>query len=209
MILLLLACTASKAPPVQARMLYGSMSQVRLDESGLKDLGTCARKAEKQGEAVGGEVEVELNVLEGEVLLAEVVQVPGDSERLGECIVDRASRWRFDSELDGEVHAGATIVAQEPQSAVELTDAAAVQQVMAHYPELRACYEDRLLDMPQLKGRLSLRLEVEGGVVTEVQFTGEDLDDDPLRQCIARAAEGWAFEPERTGVVATQILLMP
>lgn len=208
LLLAVLGC-APTPPPVEARMLYGSRAQVRLQDGALHDLGACAGKAEKKGEAVGGPVEVELHTLQGQVLAAEATEVPGDSERLGACIEKRAERWRFGEEIDGRVRAGATIGAEAPPPPAPAADPAAVQQVAAHFPEVRACYEDRLLDRPELKGRLVLRLEVEAGVVTSAGTRSVELVDEPLQACIEAAARTWRFEADRSGIVATEVLLVP
>jgi hypothetical protein len=126
----------------------------------------------------------------------------GDLKRLTEYF-----EWR-----DGRlVSAGATRRGGEPSEGVEWTSAERptgeicrpeefAREVRRRSPAIRDCYRSALADDAELQGQLRLRCRLgRDGGVEAVEFSGDELQQDPLRRCIAGVVEQITLAPPRGG----------
>jgi hypothetical protein len=120
--------------------------------------------------------------------------------------------------------AGATAAAIAPAEAV--APAAAVGPVRGsldkevirgvigrHLDEVRGCYEQRLLDVPTLTGRVMIQFAISGdGSVTRSVVQNTTMNDPQVEACIAATLLQWVF-PKPTGggivIVSYPFILKP
>ena len=66
--------------------------------------------------------------------------------------------------------------------------------VRRHAGDVRACYLRALSLRPELRGRLVVRITVEGsGVVSAAHIESDSIGDPSLQQCVLGAVRGWQF----------------
>lgn len=68
------------------------------------------------------------------------------------------------------------------------------QKMRAYGGQLKLCYDKRLKVKPELQGRWKASFVVqESGYPSEVRFTGADMKDAELEQCMAQVVRKWKF----------------
>jgi len=77
--------------------------------------------------------------------------------------------------------------------------------VRAHIAEVRACYEQGLQRDPNLRGRISLDIRIDGaGAVTATSVVEDTLAEKSVGTCIAAAVRRWTFPGNAGGVVSVR-----
>ena len=75
--------------------------------------------------------------------------------------------------------------------------------------QVRACYEQRLKEIPNLSGRLVLDFSVFDGRVEDVRFSENTTGDRELESCVARAVRNWTFVGVEEAEVSQPYALTP
>jgi hypothetical protein len=76
-------------------------------------------------------------------------------------------------------------------------DAERVHRVIrGYYPRIKACYERRLKEIPDLQGRVEVEWYVDGGRSSEIQVMSNSTGDGELADCISGSIGTWSFPPE-------------
>lgn len=72
--------------------------------------------------------------------------------------------------------------------------------IRAHENEVRACYNQALVDQPTLAGRVTVDFTLaSSGTVTSAVISADETRDEQLRTCITRAVKRWKFPAVRGG----------
>ena len=79
----------------------------------------------------------------------------------------------------------------------------AVRAALRKYQsQLKACYESRLKQNPNLSGRVLLEIDVLGGKVSTSSIVENSTGDGELGTCISRRARGWKLPSDTEGTFA-------
>lgn len=74
------------------------------------------------------------------------------------------------------------------------------QVIRSHIGEVRRCYESELAKLPQLAGRVVLKMTIEPqGTVSATHVESSTLGNSVVEQCIAAAVKTWVFPPIKDG----------
>jgi hypothetical protein len=65
--------------------------------------------------------------------------------------------------------------------------------IRSYYPRVKACYERRLKEIPNLQGRVEVEWYVDGGRASDVWVRSNSTGDRELADCIAVSIETWSF----------------
>lgn len=68
--------------------------------------------------------------------------------------------------------------------------------------QLKACYEARLKQNPNISGRVVLEIDVAGGRVSTADIVENSTGDSALGSCISKRARGWRLPASTTGLFA-------
>ena len=87
--------------------------------------------------------------------------------------------------------------------AYEGEGADAVKAALRKYSsQLKACYEARLKQNPNISGRVVLEIDVNGGRVSTALIAENSTGDSALGSCITKRARGWRLPADTTGTFA-------
>jgi Ca-activated chloride channel family protein len=76
--------------------------------------------------------------------------------------------------------------------------------VRAHINEVRSCYNAALANDPNLAGNVTIEMTIGAdGKLSTSLVTGNTTKDEPLAQCIAKAAQKWTFPKPAGGGTVT------
>lgn len=79
----------------------------------------------------------------------------------------------------------------------------AVKAALRKYSsQLKACYESRLKQNPNISGRVVLEIDVNGGRVATALIAENSTGDSALGSCITKRARGWRLPAATTGTFA-------
>ena len=75
-----------------------------------------------------------------------------------------------------------------------------VQNQVRHYRrDVESCYDNRLVESPELRGEVELQWGISaGGQVLSSEIAASTLDDATAEECLIESIEGWTF-PEADG----------
>jgi outer membrane biosynthesis protein TonB len=83
----------------------------------------------------------------------------------------------------------------------------AVKAALRKYSsQLKACYEGRLKENPNISGRVVLEIDVNGGRVATALIAENSTGDSALGSCITKRARGWRLPSETTGTFAFPLM---
>jgi len=79
-------------------------------------------------------------------------------------------------------------------------DAARVHRaIRGYYPRVKACYERRLKEIPNLQGRIEVEWVVDGGEAMDIWVLNNSTRDRQLAECIADSIDTWHFPADVVG----------
>ncbi|MFK8001841.1 MAG: AgmX/PglI C-terminal domain-containing protein [Polyangiales bacterium] len=141
---------------------------------------------------------------------AAVMTAPGDYEVVGFDANDRRYEAPFALLPEGGHLEGSDLraVRRAPRGGY-LPPEAISEVVRPSYRALQRCYERELRqNNPSLRGDYALRVSVDReGAVSGVRVTTDSELPPPLRNCLARTAQGWAFPAPRGGALTFELPL--
>lgn len=82
------------------------------------------------------------------------------------------------------------------------------EEIERQWPQLQECYDERLLDVPGLKGTWRVKFVVElDGTTGQIDVKGKD---EVVSKCIETTIGGWSFRPtEKALPVSRRISFQP
>ncbi len=75
--------------------------------------------------------------------------------------------------------------------------------------QIQACYEGELKNNPNLRGRMALAIDVDGGRVTNVAIEDNGTGSSAVASCVKTKVRRWRFDAEVTGTVYPTFVLAP
>lgn len=85
----------------------------------------------------------------------------------------------------------------------------ATKTIRRYRGQIQSCYERILKSNPNVRGRLALAIDVNGGRVTNVAIDDNGTKSSELEGCVKTAVRRWRFDAEVTGTVYPTFVLAP
>ena len=160
----------------------------------------CYESSLKEDETLVGKITVDLSIVEGKLIDANISKNETENVKLGKCIKKSVRKWEFPESCT--VAYGAVplmlFTNEPPKTVIPTLSSSCVDNVRsvvgANYGKIRYCYERRLKQKPDLDGRIILKTDIYKGVVREVVVTEDTTEDAVLSECVQQHVQVWTFD---------------